>query len=211
MRWIVRVDDVGQQEDQRLKDEGLEQFLQWWRAGDWSGLPVHLGVVPACVSLEEHAVLHDLEQEGAVICLHGWDHAERTLHPDDVRKGLEVFPDAKVHIPPYNRYDYTTLAAIPSGSVLLGGFGGEHHRHGLEPKMIGNICHVSGTRMLCVKAWELVNVIPHVKEEPWPVQIILHHRWDRNCNFQGLRQLRDLLAGNAAGVDEAIEWAEDRK
>jgi hypothetical protein len=227
MRLVLRVDDVGQDVDQSRPDRGLRAFLRWWDAGDWSGLPAVLAVVPAALDGAAWRALHGLAAvPGVGLALHGWDHAPGVLTPDDVRLGALAFagnglPVPRAVVPPDNRYNALTLAAtrlLHDRPVLLGGFDGEHHDHGEAPRVVDGVLHLSADRGLYAHAYAVADALgkgeafaPGSGERPWPRVLTLHHRWDLSQPgfLSGVRRLRDLVADRLVGLDEAWGWADE--
>lgn len=209
MKFILRVDDVGQDLTQTEPDVELRTFRKWWEAGGWGGEPVYLGVVPAVIGQKERDWLLDLEiKTEAVISLHGWDHAHRNLSPLHLEAAQEVFPLANTVIPPYNMYDVHTIRAMGEKMyrpVLFGGFNGEHHTLGNAPCLTGGVLHLNAERILYNHSHRLVDVVKSLRFDvgDYPVVVTLHHRWDAK-HLDGVRALHRMLEGNLYSVEEAF-------
>lgn len=213
-RFVLRVDDIGQAPLQFQPDKELKYFRRWWDAGGWGDLPVYLGVVPAVLGELERNMLLQLEDTtGAEICLHGWDHGDRMLSRNDIHLATKAFPAARCVIPPYNKSDEATVAAMEEFGlrVLFGGFHGEHYQLGLEIGMIGKVLFLPASRDLYDRSYVVANLVDvwgATSGGPWegsnvPLVITLHHRWDTNF-LEGVRRLRDLVAPHLITVDEVL-------
>lgn len=205
-KFILRVDDIGQDLDQSHEDENLAYFWKWWNAGGWGDEPIYLGVVPLFTTHKTREVLLELEEKtDAVICLHGWDHHPHKLLPEDLTKGQALFPKANCIIPPFNDYDGTVFSTLEKefkDPVLFGGLPTQHHAFGDAPTMIGSILHLSAQPDLYTHSYRLVDLVQDFPDPGYPVVITLHHRWD--CNFlDGVGKLRKALEGLLVSVDAA--------
>lgn len=218
MRFIVRVDDVGQAEIQSQRDAGMATFAKWWEP--WRGLPVYCGVVPAGLTADEFAWI-EANIPAPCIAIHGWDHAQRCLTPDDVARAVQVLPEARVVIPPYNLYDAETVRAIDchikGTPVLLGGFGGKDHPYGEAPRQVGvRTFHISALHVLYDRSYRLADIMDPANLTDslpcvdYPLQVVLHHRWDIG-NLDGVKRLRDFIADKMVSVDMAVRYAEENQ
>lgn len=214
MRFIVRVDDVGQEYVQSEKDYDLALFAKWYEC--WKGLPLYCGIVTNCIGSNEMEWLkvNIPEQFRA---LHGYDHAKQYLTEDHIKKGLLLLPNANVVIPPYNLYNMATFRGMESMKkpTLLGGFR-EDHRFGERPYLVhGSILHISAQRVWYDKCNVLEHRIKAFDKEwggrwedlphSWPAQVVLHHRWDAH-DLDSVKRVRDLIADRMVPVDAAWEW-----
>lgn len=201
-KFILRIDDVGQDLDQTQPDKGLRYFMDWFTKGGWQGLPVYLGVVPSFLDMEAILTLRDLQQEGAIISLHGWNHEKQPLTPDHIRRAVEIFPAADSVIPPYNMYDVATVTGMdlhmpPGAKCLFGGMVNDHHQHGTKPKWVSaDVLHLNAACKLYARSWDAANAVNSIFKgaEPGanhPLVITLHHRWEHQAvgASAGLREM----------------------
>lgn len=211
VKFILRVDDVGQDLDQSKSDKQLSRFRKWWSVGKWEGVPIYLGVVPAFCGEWERGWLSDL-LPSSHIALHGWDHAHAMLREPDIRKASDVFPTSQVVIPPYNLYDGETVEGIAKvlgpQSTLLGGFDGDHHRYGCLPVRVplrmGDVLHVSANPKYYARCYQLVNTVEHTidrVESEKMIQVVLHHRWDVEF-LEGVRELREVIGPHLIRIED---------
>lgn len=205
-RFIVRVDDVGQALDQSKPDVGLEYFLSWWKAGGWGEHPIYLGVVPAALGPIELDVLRSVVRDSeARICLHGWDHAERVLTRVDIERAREVFGFANCVIPPYNRYDLPAYEGVihpAEKPVLFGGFDGTDHSFGPAPRVVNGWLHLSADERLYARCYQLVEPVGKIEDPGYPLQVVLHLRWDAE-RLHAVGNLCAALADRMVAVDAA--------
>jgi hypothetical protein len=203
-KYVVRVDDVGQGEDQSTVDTGLANFLRWYEP--WRGTPMYLGCVPACFGKCELAALADVDP--TLIAIHGWDHAKRDMTAQDLAKGRLVFPASSVVVPPYNLYGDDLLDAMGQGWTLLGGFHGQDHEYGREPVRVGGGCiHASAVTALYARSWDVVsnikrNLVPVVD---YLLQLVLHWRWEAGKSSE---VLAELVKPYMVRVDALHEYAD---
>lgn len=213
-RFIIRVDDVGQGLDQSERDVGLTMFRKWMDAWGTPDEPIYLGVVPASLGWYEHEYLLDLEANtGAVISLHGYDHADQVLTPEHIEMASHYFPKARHVIPPYNKYDEQTLGGVwclaqdGKPGVIFGGFDGEHHNFGLRPYMPSNrVLHLNAPRLLYARCYQLAQITSSPLspvDMGYPFVVTLHWRWDWDF-LDGVTKLRKLLEGRMVSTDEAL-------
>lgn len=207
-RFVLRVDDVGQALRQSEPDRNLGYFKLWWRTGRWEGLPIYLGVVPAVCGEAERDWLRK-NVPPSQVALHGWDHSDEPLSVQHVAMASDCFPESRVVVPPYNKYDERTLVGVrrllPPSPVLLGGFDGEHHPYGEYPTLVAGVLHLSADPRLYARCYQLVPTVKALlaspTEEGRVLQIVLHHRWDAET-MEGVRPFRDLVGPHLVSVDE---------
>lgn len=228
-RFICRVDDLAQSLALPSDlDVGMADFRRWWEEG-WQDResPIYLGVVPYQLTNVEREYLLRLEETGgARIALHGWDHHPHVLQRSDVKRGLEVFPDCRYHIVPFNNYNADTIQAIRDLTdpavrpVLFGGLR-EHqakrrpsdHPYGPAPTIVNGVVHLSAEwDFYAGQAPEVIERVATWPDPGYPIVLVLHYSWDLNQHSvegpAGVRRLREALEGRIVSVDEAVAYAE---
>lgn len=207
-RFIVRVDDVGQSLEQHERDARLEHFRKWLNAWGTLDEPIYLGVVPTFCDPYAIGYLAGLSR-GVRIALHGYNHWNQVLTPEHIEMASHYFPQSRWVIPPYNAYDEQTIAATwclaQSGQrpVLFGGFNDEHHHYGEAPCIKYGVLHLSARRDLYSHSYRLIEAVAKIEDPGYPLQIVLHWRWDAPF-LSGVTKLHKALEGRLASTDELV-------
>ncbi len=212
MRFLLRVDDIGQLPVQSERDIGLAYFKAWWEAGGWSGLPVYLGAVAGCIGADELTWLSRNILPPAELAVHGWDHApDRELTHAELVKSKNHLEETGLRvralIPPYNRISDETVAEwgriVGPEACVFGGFDGDNHNHGDSPRFLEGVLHLPADRCLYCHSYRLAPEVARLAEVPGVRVVTLHHRWDEKF-LAGVGRLREAIAPRLTTVDEVM-------
>lgn len=182
-KYILRLDDVGRlnaDPPERGSDRKLKHFRQWFEDCGMAGLPVACGVVPAWIDSTGLSVVRELSTRGAIIAMHGWDHAKDVVvTTEQMKTGCKLL-STNVYIPPFNEYGARTMSgwrtACGGHSIFLGGFNLEHHFCGEAPYVWEQLTHYSAVPRLYGMAHDIINNLPMQSDHP--LVITLHVPWE---------------------------------
>lgn len=192
---ILRIDDVGRAPNQPAwgePDRNLEYFWRWREALGLQGLHVVYGVIPESVTDEDVQNLHDGLKGGEELAVHGWDHVDGAIVTrEQMRRGADKLMGpcriaCQSYIPPFNRYDATTLgdwATVMPNGIFLGGQMDRDQFYGHLPVKIGGTWHIGAFPPLYKHAHELakhLDIIERWGQTKVPVVLTLHTVWDIN-------------------------------
>jgi len=206
---ILRVDDVGRcpQDTPELGTDGnLGYFEEWRKAAGLLGAPVIYGVVPKWLTERGADWLRKNLGGDEVLAVHGFDHKmNATVSLEEMQYGMNLLK-CESYIPPYNKYDDTTLSdwEVVGGKYLFGGRNFEHHLYGDKPVIMGGVVHIPACWNLYGRAGELTKAVKEMTKPSFPVVATLHVPWDRN--FQLVKDFVDAVSPYLITLQELDTW-----
>lgn len=233
-RFILRIDDCGWRPGDKADDRGLEYFRQYRAAAGLEGLPVYYGFIPTTIGLRELDWLIGNLSGGECVSVHGYDHADgAVVNECQMKRALRFVSQAAKnsgrllpsYIPPFNRYDASTIEAWQkaakllghSGCVFFGGFPDDTQsvNYGRYPALVNNrVLHIPACRDLYGRASELlprldVHILEQGPHDP-PEAVTLHATWD-HTRLKEVGELVARLKPHLVGAEAAFEWLEGRR
>lgn len=177
---LLRVDDVCRKPGDSPTngtDRDLEYFRKWERESGLIGVPAIYGVVPDWLSGAGYWYLQR-NFAGDQLAVHGFDHAEGAIVTQSKMSVARKLLQSPSYIPPFNIYTVETLIdwRIAGGGYFLGGFDGEHHQWGHQPKMVEGLIHLPACKFLYGHATEILPNLPTLAD--FPLVLTLHVPWD---------------------------------
>ena len=178
----------------------------------------------------EIALIAEMKNDGVMFGLHGLTHRTRFADPrrrselDGIADGeltrlleegtaslAELGIDARVFVPPYNRFERTQYRQLARRFDVICGGPESVTRMGflLTPSWLGDAVYMPSYPPFYARASEMLPAARMLVEQEvgtW-IPIVLHMGWEQEDDFESLAELTQFIAPYAADWSEFLEIA----